>query len=222
MLDWSDSPLKTFALPGMGADEAMYPESWDRIPGLVRCAWRPLGNDRSLGDIAETMIRHYGITAEDLIVGSSLGGMVGCEIAARLGVSDLVLVGSAVSREEIHPLAAWLHPLAQHAPIDWLRFSAASMPGEVAQMFGRSEPAFIRGMCRAVFEWKGYAPGPATRLHRIHGCHDLLIPAPAKADLFVDGGHVISMTHAEACVTFVLGVLAAKAGRSPSTLSQEP
>ena len=54
-------------------------------------------------------------------------------------------------------------------------------------------------MCRAIFTWPGL---DTTRLRplRIHGRRDRVIPPPATADLLLEGGHLIAMTHAAECV----------------------
>jgi len=190
------------ALPGMGADRRMYPAPWNRIPGFVAHDWIRHGGQRSLAEVAETMTKSCGIKDGDNLVGSSLGGMVACEITKLRRIRRLYLVGSAIQKEEVNRLLATLSPLAQFAPIEWLRISAARIPTEFSQMFAGLEPPFIRAMCAAIFQWPG-AASPQTRVFRLHGKHDLVIPPPAQVDLLVDGGHLISITHPEPCVRFV-------------------
>jgi pimeloyl-ACP methyl ester carboxylesterase len=139
----------------------------------------------------------------DFLIGASLGGMVACEITRIRKISRLYLIGSAIKKEEINTLLTLIHPLAQIAPIDWLRVSAGMFPTELAQMFSNAEPSFIRAMCSAIFTWEGLAPHTANVL-RIHGKHDLVIPPPQTVDLLIDGGHLISMTHAAECVEFIM------------------
>ena len=139
----------------------------------------------------------------DDLIGASLGGMVACEITKIRKIPHLYLIGSAVQKEEISSLLTVLHPLAQFVPIDWLRISAGKVPTELAQMFSNAEPPFIRAMCAAIFKWEGLAPS-ATKVFRIHGRHDLVIHSPPTADLLIDGGHLISMTHAVECMGFIM------------------
>jgi hypothetical protein len=95
-----------------------------------------------------------------------------------------------------------LHPLADLAPIEWLRSAASKLPSELARMFADADASFVRAMCSAVFQWEGLGP-THVQLFRIHGRRDLVIPAPERVDLLLDGGHLISMTHARECVEFV-------------------
>ena len=138
----------------------------------------------------------------DVLVGASLGGMVACEITEIRRIESLYLVGSAVRKEEVSKLLAAVHPLARVAPIHWLRISAEKIPTEFAQMFADLEASFVRAMCEAIFAWEGFRPN-RTRVFRIHGRHDLVIPLPEQADLVLDGGHLISISHAKQCAAFV-------------------
>ena len=143
-----------------------------------------------------------GIRDGDTLVGSSLGGMVACEITKIRKIPVLYLIASATRKEEVSVLLATILPFARLAPIDWLRFSAGKIPTELAQMFAGSEGSFLRAMCSAVFEWDGLGVS-GTKVYRIHGRHDLVIPPPPSVDLSLDGGHLISISHAQACVEFI-------------------
>jgi hypothetical protein len=128
--------------------------------------------------------------------------MVACEITRIRKIKMLFLVGSATSKNEVSAILEILHPLAAIAPIDWLRFSAGKVPHDLARMFSEANPSFIRMMCSAVFNWQGL-PDSDTRIYRIHGKYDLVIPSPRNPDLSLKGGHLISMTHANECVEFI-------------------
>lgn len=189
-------------LPGMGADERMYLQAWCRIDGFVVHSWPQYAGEQSLTAVAQKLCIAHGIKDGDDLVGTSLGGMVACEITKLRKIARLFLVGSAQQKEEINGLLQALHPLAQVAPISWLQFSAEKVPSELTQMFSESDPAFIRAMCRAIFDWEGLGE-TTTKVYRIHGRRDVVIPPPRQADLLLEGGHLIAMTHAEECAEFV-------------------
>lgn len=190
------------ALPGMGADRRMYPSAWHALPQFVARDWVHYSGEKSLAEIARSMCGSCDISDGDILVGSSLGGMVACEITKLRRIPVLFLVGSAVRREEVSPLLAVLSPLARIAPIEWVRMSAGKIPHDFAQMFAGIESSFVRSMCAAIFEWSGLGES-STHVFRIHGKRDLIIPPPRDADLLLDGGHLISMTHAPECVEFI-------------------
>jgi len=190
------------ALPGMGADHRMFPAPWTDLPGFMAHDWVGHAGEKNLREVARSMCEARGIRDGDVLIGASLGGMIACEITKIRAIPTLYLIGSATSKDEVSRVLAALHPLAQVAPIDWLRLSAGSIPVELAQMFTGIEASFIRAMCLAVFQWDGLG-ATESRVVRIHGKHDLVIPAPKGVDLLLDGGHLISISHASQCSAFV-------------------
>jgi len=190
------------ALPGTGADQRMYPPAWNELEGFVAHDWTAVRHCRTLPEVAAALVERIGIRDGDGLIGSSLGGMVACEITKLCQVSHLFLVGSARRKEEVSPWLAAVHPLAKVAPLTWLQFSAGKLPGEMADMFAHSAPEFVRSMCLAIFEWEGL-DDTATRVFRLHGRFDFVIPPPPNADLLLNAGHMIAMSHPRECVDFI-------------------
>lgn len=196
-----------YVLPGMGADQRMYPAPWDTLPNCTFLNWPVYSGEQSLAEVAARIVRTHPIKGGAWVVGSSLGGMVAAEIAAIVPVKGLVLIGSACSPNEISTFLRLVSPLVDLAPLPFIQQLIGKAPSELTQMFKDSDPAFIRAMCRAIIRWKGVTDS-TPRLHRIHGRHDLVIPPPDKADHLLNGGHLIAMTHAEECVARVRQIMA--------------
>jgi pimeloyl-ACP methyl ester carboxylesterase len=190
---------RMIVLPGMGADSRMYSGAWRSLPNAVFVDWPEYRGETTIAAVAERVVQQIGIAHGDLVIGSSLGGIVACEIARVRTLKALVLIGSAVNKEEISSLLAVLHPIADFAPLNFIQSAAGKVPGELAEMFRDVQPDFIRAMCRAIFAWKGLE-NSSVKLIRIHGKRDRVIPLPPKVDLVLDGGHLIAMTHAAECV----------------------
>ena len=203
-----------YALPGMGADERMFPAPWNKLPEFVAVDWSSSLDRRTLVDVARSIVETHKIKDGDVIVGTSLGGMVAAEIAQLRSLSRLILIGSAISPAEVNPLLTKLSVLADYTPIEWLQFSAASIPADLCQMFGETDAVFIRAMCHEIARWSGYVPG-TERLSRIHGRYDYVIPIPSQVDYVIDGGHLIAMTHAPECVGIVQHLLQERTGSAP-------
>lgn len=189
-------------LSGTGAGAGLYPQPWSTLPGFVAHDWPPYRGERSIADVASSCIEAWDIRDGDILIGTSLGGMVACEIAKRRRIARLYLVASALSPGEMSRVAALLHPLAQILPMASLWWAAGKVPGEVTRMFKESDPRFVRAMCRAIFTWPGWTGGEPRPI-RLHGRRDRLIPAPATADCFLDAGHLIVFTRPKECVAFV-------------------
>jgi len=190
------------ALPGMGADKRMFPAPWPELPDFAAHDWIRHSGEKTLAEVARSMCAACDIRDGDTLIGASLGGMVACEITKIRTIPTLYLAGSATRKEEVSALLTALHPLAQVAPIDWLRLLAGKIPLEAARMFSGVEASFVRAMCEAIFQWEGL-DATETKVFRIHGANDHVIPPPARADLLLDGGHLISITHASKCVEFI-------------------
>ncbi len=191
-------------LPGMGADRRMYDApAWLGLPGVRALDWPLYRGEKTLAAVAKRVVDEAKIQDGDVLVGSSLGGMVACEIARRKKLRAVVLIGSAIDKSEVCGLLNFLHPIAKCAPLELLQFSAGSYDHELTHMFRATNASFMRAMCAAVFAWDGLPPKHPRPL-RIHGRHDGVIPPPKSGvDLWLDGGHLLAMTHARECVEFV-------------------
>lgn len=133
------------------------------------------------------------------IAGSSLGGMVALELADILQVEKVILLGSATSNEEINPLLKALGPLSDITPMRFCQFLAGKTPALLSQMYSEQNPQFIRSMIQSVLYW---SYSGKAKIYRIHGKKDHVIKAK-EADLWLDAGHLIAMTHSKDCVHFI-------------------
>lgn len=188
--------------PGMGATSGMYHGPWRELEGSVFHDWPKSKGESSISGLAKRLIYEHRIQKGDTVVGTSLGGIVGCEIANQIELEKLVLIGSAVSKEEINRLLKLLHPLIDLAPLPFIQFSAGSLPSDLCTMFSEGDPEFIRNMCKAVFQWNGLQA--EVELLRIHGKGDRVIPLPDGISSPIAGGHLIVMTHALECIDQIL------------------
>lgn len=192
----------------MGADGRMFPSPWASLPGFTAHDWSAHAHTRSIPELAVSVCGRAAIRDGDFLVGASLGGMVAMEITRLRHIPAVFLIGSAVHPAEIRSLPADLHPLIEAVPLGLAQRGAAFFPGELMQMFAASDPNFIRGMCRAIFHWRG-APTNTTRIYRIHGHGDRLIAPHTRVDLLLAGRHALALSHASECVRFVGATLAA-------------
>lgn len=180
----------------------MFPGAWRTLDNSSVIEWPVYAGESSIPALARRILAGHPIQPGDTLVGCSLGGMVACEMAKTTPVSELVLIGSAINKEEISRLLSILHPLIDLTPLTFLQQFAAKLPVDMARMFSASDAGFIRAMCHAVFDWDGLAVAPANLL-RIHGRNDLVIPVPPGTQHVLDGGHLVSMTHSHDCVRII-------------------
>lgn len=201
---------RLFVLPGMGASKAMYGAPWRQLTHATLLDWPEYRGETTLSEVAARVVEEAGITALDVPIGSSLGGMVALEIAAHLGAARAGLIGSARSGREI---SGWLRlaaPLASVTPIRWVQTLVGSSGGpELVQEFARADADFLRAMCGAIAAWE--APDYDGRVLRVHGERDHVIPCPDDPDTRVirGGGHLLACTHGEETVLVLRDLLKA-------------
>ena len=145
--------------PGMGATSSMYAEPWRKEFDGRFHDWPEGQGEQSITEIAERIIDEHQIHNGDTVVGTSLGGIVACEIANLKSLDRIVLIGSATKKEEINGVLSILHPLVNLTPISFVKALAGKIPGNLAEMFTHTDPSFVRQMCKAIFDWNGFNRG---------------------------------------------------------------
>lgn len=197
MNDW-------FILPGMGASSNMYNSLKQELNFDVHFLnWPKYQNEASFKDIAERLIEENNIRDVDIIGGSSLGGMIALEIASILDIKAVILMGSAISRNEINKLLSIFSPFTSIAPISFIQTLAGKNKHIISQMFSDSDPAFIRAMCKYISSWPGYQ-GPIDKIYRIHGQKDHIISCPKSGcEVIENAGHLLPISHAKECAALI-------------------
>ena len=187
---------KLFILPGMGATTAMYDSLRSEMDFEANFIdWPEYRGETTYREVAQRLIDEHSITADDVVGGSSLGGMIALEIANVIKPKKVVLMGSAINPREVQSVLSVLSPLAAVTPVALIQVLAGKQKNLVAQMFSDSDPDFIRAMCLYLKSWQGYT-GPMESVLRIHGRKDPVIPCPQSgAKVIAEGGHLIAMTH---------------------------
>jgi pimeloyl-ACP methyl ester carboxylesterase len=191
-----------YLLPGMGANSKMYQGAWLDFNSATCIDWPSYKGDASLSELARRVAAQYRMKDNDILIGSSMGGMVALEISKLLHLDRVVLVGSAIDVSEMNSLLTILTPFVDSAPVEFFQKLAARQDGLFQQMFAASDPDFMRAMCKAISTWDGY-PRDLTRVTRIHGEKDKVIKCPQDCHVIKRAGHLLPITHARACVDII-------------------
>lgn len=91
-----------YILPGMGADQGMYCGPWRSLKDSEFVDWPEGARVGTVAELAARVVADVGIQDGAVLVGSSLGGIVACEIAKIRAIRTLYLIGSARRREEVN------------------------------------------------------------------------------------------------------------------------
>ena len=188
----------------MGATSAMY-------NGLRRALnfeisfinWPVYKGESSYSQVAQRLIDENQITAEDVVGGSSLGGMIALEIVRKTGAKHVVLIGTAVHSREVQPILSLLSPLAAVTPMAIVQTLVGKNRNLVSAMFADSDPNFIKAMSLYLQSWSGFRSSNIA-IYRIHGGKDHVIPCPSEdCEIVEDAGHLIAITHIKEVTAFL-------------------
>ena len=200
--------MRALILPGMGADAGMYaaPE-YRALAGVEFADWPIFRGEATVEAVARRIIDEHALGSDSIVGGSSLGGMVAAEIARQIGAQKILLIGSALHPSSVNPALKAVSAGADFIPIPLLQAISGMMDplrqDSLLAMFRRADPAFVRAMAKAIFEWEGANPPPCP-VAWIHGALDGVIVPPAKgAEIILDGGHLIAMTHPGRVAEFI-------------------
>jgi pimeloyl-ACP methyl ester carboxylesterase len=198
-------------LPGMGADARMFAPQQQAFPGLQVPAWIAPRPRESLTDFARRMAPTLAFRRPLVLGGVSLGGMVAWELARHLRPEALILIASCSTRRGIRPLFRAARPLVPLVPAGLFKLAKRLAPlycGRIGHggaadrrlavaMLRDADVGFLQWALAAVLDWQPSAI-EATRVFRIHGTRDLVIPARrVAADALLPGGHLINLSHAD-------------------------
>ena len=200
--------MTTIILPGMGANSNMYPkDKYQFLEDVSFINWPVYKGEQSLNEVARSIIRQYTINNKMIVGGSSLGGMVAIDIAKIVGNEKVILIGSATQPKYINPLLQKLSDLADYTAVKIIQVFAGKVNqysnNDLLGMFEESNSEFIRAMCKTLFEWEGLGDYKC-KVCQIHGKQDMVISPPnANVKIIPEGGHLISMSHADVVANFI-------------------
>ena len=191
----------------MGADSSMYGEEFRDLEAVKYVNWPKYDNEQTISEVSKRVIKENHIQPNDIVGGSSLGGIVAAEISKHINLSKLILIGSTLTPDSINPILKKLSTLSEITPVNLIQALAGKVntiiENRLLEMFSHSESLFIKSMCKAVFEWDGNNK-PQCMVAHIHGAKDnIIFPPSTGAKIIDDGGHLIAMTHEASIVEFI-------------------
>ena len=199
----------------MGANSNMYSGSWQELKDCCFIDWPPYNQEKTITDLANKLINIHNIRKEDIVIGSSLGGMVALEIATIMELKLVVLIGSATNPKEISQLSKLLMPFLFKPIVKISQLIASISKDTISQMYSKSESEFIVKMSKAILNWHGFK-GSKTQVGRIHGKKDKFITCPSDCEVIKKGGHLIAITHAHECINYIKSLNRVATGFPPA------
>lgn len=208
-----------YLVPGLGADSRAYRGPWGDLPGAVCVEWPSYAGEMSVPAVARHVVDAWRIPDGAVVVAMSFGGAVACALSHLRSLRALVLVASSADPADFRgaaKLRRWAHRvplrpiqrfLRRREGIRRQRYGRDPSPFDQAlldsfEQFAVCDLAFYTGMLDALAAWTG-GIAQGTPVLRIHGTRDRTVLPPAQTDLPLDGGHLVGLTHARECASFV-------------------
>ena len=214
--------ITVYCLPGMGTDVRVFTSANLERSGheIVYLDWQPREADLSLAEYARTYISQIDTTEPFAILGVSMGGMIAVELCRWVRPAQLILVSSAIKREELpfHARVAAVIPaqrLLSESMLQWV-----SQREHLLQMIYPNQSDLYQDMWLRTgaegLKWQveaiaGYDPPPLqVPLYRIHGTRDGVLPLQRMSgvDHTLTGTHKLIVDEADEVCRLVTEVLA--------------
>jgi pimeloyl-ACP methyl ester carboxylesterase len=217
--------VKVYFIPGLGADSSVF--KYIHLPPHcqpVYLDWVVPHKNESLSDYALRMAEKIDRSEAFSLVGLSMGGMIGVEIARHFKPLRTILISSIPSSLHLPAYyrylgALWLHKfipvsLFQKGAILKRLFTAEKAEDKrmLKAMIRKTDVNFIRWAMEAILAWKN-EDGIQELVH-IHGTHDEILPKRFTRPTHVinRGGHLMIMNRAEEINRILAEVLGSEAG----------
>jgi pimeloyl-ACP methyl ester carboxylesterase len=177
--------LNYYLIPGMGADNRLFHHFHLPNGNVHYLDWIPQGSSRNLSEYASLMAERI-TTERNIIVGSSMGGMVTVEIAKQIRPLGAVLVSAPTGRHEFPKRLKTLSALKFHRALNSKQvmrisrlcdlFMGFKTPEQRAMFYDMLEGnghEFLHFSVGAVLEWQNMTPPPVPFI-QILGSEDKL------------------------------------------------
>ncbi|HJP64577.1 MAG TPA: alpha/beta hydrolase [Mucilaginibacter sp.] len=200
---------KIVLIPGLGADYRVYRNINLAGYEVVKVTWLIPEKTDTLASYAQKLIGHYCIEPGDIVIGNSLGGMLGIEIAKKIKLNKTILISSITTADESPRSYRWyrLFPLYRLLPAGFFtslgifaRYVVGGMSREdeqlVKDMLKKTPPVFFKWAMGAALHWDNQTV--PENVYHIHGDRDRVFPYRRirQADIIHGGTHIMILNRA--------------------------
>jgi pimeloyl-ACP methyl ester carboxylesterase len=193
----SDKLVNYYLIPGMGADHRLFTHFDLKYGQMHYLNWIHHGKSKNLMEYAHLMAERIK-TENNVLVGSSMGGMVAVEMSKIVNPLATVLVSAPVGRHEFPQILKTFDAIRLHKALTpkqiplisgladlFMGFKTPEQRALFYDMLKGNGTDFLHFSVGAVLGWKNTEP-PAGRFIQILGSQDKLFKASK-----INGHHVI-------------------------------
>lgn len=176
--------LNFYLIPGMGADSRLYQRY--QLPGNIHfIQWVHPKNSRTLGDYSR-LIAEQVTTENNIIVGSSMGGMLATELSRQINPLVTILLSAPIGRQQFPWFLKAIAASRIHHMISpngmmrlvkvcdvFMGFKSKEQRALFYEMLQSNGADFLHFNVRAVLDWSNIQP-PTGEFIQIIGDRDFL------------------------------------------------
>lgn len=194
--------INYYLIPGMGADERLFSNFSLQYGTVTKLNWIPHEDSRNLSDYAALMSKRV-TTENNIIIGSSMGGMVAVEMAKIINPLSTILVSAPTGRHQFPRVLK---------TFDFIKLHRALTPSQVMRIAGLADlfmgfktpeqramfydmlksngPEFLHFSIGAVLGWKNKEVPPGDFIQLIGTQDKLFDPRKIPGSIPLEGkGH---------------------------------
>ncbi len=194
--------LNYYLIPGMGADNRLFQHFHLPNGKVHHLDWIPHGSSTNLSEYASLMAERI-TTERNIIIGSSMGGMVTVEIAKQINPLGAVLVSAPTGRHEFPKRLKGLSALKLHRALNakhvmrvsrlcdlFMGFKTNEQRAMFYDMLEGNGPEFLHFSVGAVLEWQNTTPPPVPFIQILGSEDKLFNPKKIPNTITLEGsGH---------------------------------
>ena len=211
---------KIFLVPGLGADYRAFKNLDLEGYETVAISWIIPEKQDTLETYAQKLIEKYQVTAGDIVVGNSLGGMLAIEIAKKVKLNKAILISSIKTASEASKSFKWYRriPLYKLVPAKIYTssgFIIRFVMGKVSKqnhklfidMLRNTPPVFAKWAIGAILHWDNRVV--PENVYHIHGDKDKIFPYERLKDAtIIQGGtHIMIFNRAKEINSWLKNIL---------------
>jgi pimeloyl-ACP methyl ester carboxylesterase len=216
---------------GLGADERLLAPQSQAFANLRVAAWIEPEPRETLAHYAKRLAQANDPGGPCFVGGVSLGGMMALEMIRHLDARACLLISTIHHRRElprrvrvVAPLAPLLAGAAVHVNARLVRLvlrlrakRLSPVKRSILEQLAESCPHFCTWAIRALLRWSPEPFPPNVPIVHLHGDCDPILPHRyTHPDVLVpDGGHVLTLTHAEIVNGFLRSAMERLGPREP-------
>lgn len=194
--------LHYYLIPGMGADRRIY-QNYELVNGEIHfLEWEKPRQAKNFEEYAIEIAERIK-TDNNVLVGSSMGGMMAVELSKHVKVEALILISAPTGIHQFPPILKWtkksrIHRVFRPSAFRYLKnladtFMGFKTPTQRAmfyEMMDNLGPEFIHFSVRALLEWQNNQE-PKVDYLQIVGSKDVLFDYKKMKNPIVleNGGH---------------------------------